>query len=201
MAEGGDVHPGSWIGDSVEEYKKLPTWGKIAIPLVLVAVVAFAIYKKNQAAAGTTANSAAAGSLAGSTAAGMSGASNTAGLGTVPTSSSGNVPIIPPGYTGIFDNLGNLIGWQMPTSTTPAPTSPSPTPTKPSPTPTTGGATPPSTKPTPKLSTYTVVRGDSLSGIAARLHTPGGWQTLYANNRSVVGSNPNLIYAGQVLKV
>jgi LysM repeat protein len=46
--------------------------------------------------------------------------------------------------------------------------------------------------------TYTVQRGDSLSKIAQRLGIP--WQTLYNWNKSVVGNNPNLIYAGQVLR-
>lgn len=45
---------------------------------------------------------------------------------------------------------------------------------------------------------YTVQRGDSLSKIAQRLGIP--WQTLYEWNRDVVGGNPNLIFAGQVLR-
>lgn len=49
--------------------------------------------------------------------------------------------------------------------------------------------------------TYTVVAGDTLSGIAARFGM--SWQALYdfGNNRAVVGSNPDLIYPGQVLDV
>lgn len=47
--------------------------------------------------------------------------------------------------------------------------------------------------------TYTVKSGDSLSAIAGRYGM--SWQTLYANNKTVVGSNPNLIKPGQVLKV
>ena len=49
--------------------------------------------------------------------------------------------------------------------------------------------------------TYTVVRGDSLSAIAARYGHPGGWPALYQLNRAVVGSNPNLIRPGQRLTV
>lgn len=64
----------------------------------------------------------------------------------------------------------------------PAPTLPKPTP---SPQPVGNG-------------TYTVQSGDTLSGIASRLNTPGGWQALAAANGIV---NPNLIYPGQVLKV
>lgn len=48
---------------------------------------------------------------------------------------------------------------------------------------------------------YTVKPGDTLSKIAAAHHILGGWQRLYAENRSVVGGNPNLIYVGQHLQV
>ncbi|MER5177400.1 transglycosylase family protein [Streptomyces sp. NPDC002896] len=46
---------------------------------------------------------------------------------------------------------------------------------------------------------YTVVRGDTLSGIAQARHVRGGWQRLYAANRRAVGSDPNLIIPGQRL--
>ena len=45
---------------------------------------------------------------------------------------------------------------------------------------------------------YTVRSGDTLSKIATKLHTPGGWQRLADANASTV-SNPNLIYPGQKL--
>lgn len=45
---------------------------------------------------------------------------------------------------------------------------------------------------------YTVVSGDTLSGIAQR-EGISDWHTLYQENLSVVGSNPDLIYPGQVL--
>lgn len=48
---------------------------------------------------------------------------------------------------------------------------------------------------------YTVKNGDTLSGIAAKLKYPGGWQALYAKNKSVIGSNPNLIKPGEVLSL
>ncbi|MGW2590174.1 transglycosylase family protein [Streptomyces sp. NPDC001515] len=48
---------------------------------------------------------------------------------------------------------------------------------------------------------YTVARGDSLSGIAAERHVTGGWQRLYADNRSVVGDDPDLIFPGQRLSI
>ena len=46
---------------------------------------------------------------------------------------------------------------------------------------------------------YTVVKGDTLSGIAAKYGTT--WQKLYEKNKSVIGSNPNIIRVGQVLTI
>lgn len=48
---------------------------------------------------------------------------------------------------------------------------------------------------------YTVVRGDTLSGIADDRHVRGGWRQLYAANRTVVGDDPDLILPGQRLSV
>lgn len=46
---------------------------------------------------------------------------------------------------------------------------------------------------------YTVVPGDTLSGIG---QTYGiDWHKIYETNKSVIGSDPNLIYPGQKLKV
>jgi cell wall-associated NlpC family hydrolase/LysM repeat protein len=46
---------------------------------------------------------------------------------------------------------------------------------------------------------YKVVSGDYLSAIAMEHNVKGGWPALYAANASVVGSNPDLIFPGQVL--
>jgi LysM repeat protein len=46
---------------------------------------------------------------------------------------------------------------------------------------------------------YTVVRGDSLSGIADAQKVRGGWRGLYAANRKTVGADPDLILPGQRL--
>ncbi|MGW2865718.1 transglycosylase family protein [Streptomyces sp. NPDC001205] len=46
---------------------------------------------------------------------------------------------------------------------------------------------------------YTVVHGDSLSKIAERERVQGGWPKLYADNRAVVGANPDLIRPGEHL--
>ncbi|MFI9155089.1 transglycosylase family protein [Streptomyces sp. NPDC053367] len=48
---------------------------------------------------------------------------------------------------------------------------------------------------------YTVVRGDTLSGIADREEVRGGWQGLYAANRTTIGSDPDLIIPGQRLSL
>jgi nucleoid-associated protein YgaU len=48
---------------------------------------------------------------------------------------------------------------------------------------------------------YVVRSGDTLSSIAGRHRLPGGWQALYALNRSVVGKNPNLIQVGEHLRL
>jgi LysM repeat protein len=53
--------------------------------------------------------------------------------------------------------------------------------------------------PAVRAATWTVRPGDTLSAIAAGLRVPGGWQALYAANRSAIGPNPNLIRAGTVL--
>ncbi|MEU8590849.1 transglycosylase family protein [Streptomyces sp. NPDC048664] len=48
---------------------------------------------------------------------------------------------------------------------------------------------------------YTVVRGDTLSGIADTHRVQGGWRGLYAANRSTVGVDPDLILPGQRLEL
>lgn len=53
----------------------------------------------------------------------------------------------------------------------------------------------------PQSVTYTVVKGDTLWGIASRLLGSGTkWSSIYEANRSTV-ANPNLIYVGQVLEI
>lgn len=48
------------------------------------------------------------------------------------------------------------------------------------------------------MAVYIVQRGETLSGIAKKLGIPN-WRTLYEQNKSVIGSNPNLIRPGQQL--
>lgn len=50
--------------------------------------------------------------------------------------------------------------------------------------------------------TYTVKKGDCLWNIAKKFYGKGSKYTLIYNaNKKVIGSNPNLIYPGQVLKI
>jgi LysM repeat protein len=48
---------------------------------------------------------------------------------------------------------------------------------------------------------YAVGPGDTLSGIATALGTPGGWPALYAANRRAIGPNPDAIRSGTVLEI
>jgi LysM repeat protein len=48
---------------------------------------------------------------------------------------------------------------------------------------------------------YTVAAGDTLAGIAAMFAVRGGWPALYAANRRVIGSDPDVIRPGTVLTV
>ncbi|MFE6288313.1 transglycosylase family protein [Streptomyces sp. NPDC057877] len=52
-----------------------------------------------------------------------------------------------------------------------------------------------------KAEMYTVVRGDTLSGIADDQRVQGGWQRLYAANRQAIGADPDLILPGQRLSL
>ncbi|MEU6553750.1 transglycosylase family protein [Streptomyces sp. NPDC046915] len=52
-----------------------------------------------------------------------------------------------------------------------------------------------------KAEMYTVVHGDTLSQIAADEQVRGGWQRLYAGNRTTIGSDPDLIIPGQRLSL
>ncbi|WP_406005555.1 transglycosylase family protein [Streptomyces sp. NBC_00637] len=48
---------------------------------------------------------------------------------------------------------------------------------------------------------YTVVRGDTLSGIADAEEVKGGWRGLYTANRTTIGDDPDLILPGQRLSL
>jgi LysM repeat protein len=61
------------------------------------------------------------------------------------------------------------------------------------------GGTPAAAPQATAPNTVTVAPGDTLARIGTRQGE--SWQQLYADNRAVVGSDPNLIYPGQVLAV
>ncbi|WP_217145590.1 transglycosylase family protein [Streptomyces sp. AC627_RSS907] len=48
---------------------------------------------------------------------------------------------------------------------------------------------------------YTVISGDTLSGIADSQQVRGGWQRLYDANRAEIGADPDLILPGQRLSL
>jgi nucleoid-associated protein YgaU len=54
------------------------------------------------------------------------------------------------------------------------------------------------------LAEYTVASGDTLSGIADRFYksaTREKWMKIYEANKDMIGPNPGMIKAGQVLKI
>jgi nucleoid-associated protein YgaU len=48
---------------------------------------------------------------------------------------------------------------------------------------------------------HTVQPGDTLGSIARRFAVKGGWQALYAANRSLIGADPNRIVVGTMLRI
>lgn len=150
MVEEKSVHPGSWLGDSVEEFKNLPPWGKAAA-IGVVGMVAFLGYRAYASSRSSTTS----GTTAGTTGTGgtlslpqVAGGQDISGGGAqspfaqVPSGPTANsVPVLPAGLQPIFDGVGNLIGWQPSTpsasvtsvgSGTPTPTT-TPTPSSPVP--------------------------------------------------------------------
>lgn len=59
-----------------------------------------------------------------------------------------------------------------------------------------------SVKSTPKSKKYTVQKGDNLNKIARKMYGDASkWKKIYDANKSVIGKNPNIIYAGQVFNI
>ena len=57
-------------------------------------------------------------------------------------------------------------------------------------------------QPVPAMATHSVVRGDTLSGIALKHYRDGRkWPLIYAANAATIGSSPNLIKVGQTLRI
>jgi LysM repeat protein len=89
--------------------------------------------------------------------------------------------------------------WFFPMDTQGAPMPPAPKPPTPAQKPP-AAPTPSAPKP-PVTASYTVQSGDTLSGIAQRtLGDAARWREIYDANRDQI-SNPNLIYAGMVLRI
>lgn len=99
MAETNIHTNGSFVGDSIDEFKKLPMWGKIAAVGVLV-IVAYLAYRA-RASAGTSAQSAAAGT-AGTPSSGSQS----------PFPMVGSVPLLPSNVNPLYDTSGGLVGYQ-----------------------------------------------------------------------------------------
>ena len=64
-----------------------------------------------------------------------------------------------------------------------------------------GSSARPVGNPPPKPKTHTVLSGDNLSKIARKYYGNPDWKKIYNANIDVIGKNPNIIYAGQVLKI
>ena len=96
------------LGDTLDEFKQAKPPEKVFIIGGAAAVVAIMLYVHSKGSAATPAQ--------GATGAATPGAGMGGGIQTVPTASGGQVPILPPGLTPIFDSLGNLIGYQPTTS-------------------------------------------------------------------------------------
>jgi nucleoid-associated protein YgaU len=60
----------------------------------------------------------------------------------------------------------------------------------------------PAAEPSPYLAEHTVVSGDNLSYISKQYYgTPNHYLKIYEANKDVIGGNPSVIRAGQVLKI
>jgi nucleoid-associated protein YgaU len=84
----------------------------------------------------------------------------------------------------------------------PAPAEPAPVEAEAAPAPAPEAETPKPAEPAPAPETYTVVGGDSLSGIAGRvLGDINRWREIYDLNKDAIGENPDLIFPGLALKL
>jgi hypothetical protein len=94
----------AFFQDAVEEFKKLPTGGKIAIGgiVVLVGYLGYRAYEAN-AASNAASQQASAADTSGTN----------SGYASVPGPGGSSIPILPSGLTPLFDANGNLIGWQQ----------------------------------------------------------------------------------------
>lgn len=106
MAETNIKTNGSFVGDSLDEFKKLPMWGKL-LAVGVLAVVAYLAWRARSS--GTSAQSAAGPAASGSQS---------------PFPMVNGVPLLPSGVNPIYDNQGNLQGYQPSPSPSPSPGAP-----------------------------------------------------------------------------
>src|SRR5271157_2955545 len=153
------VHPGSFIGDTIEEFKKLPTWGKV-LAVALGAVGAYVVYSS------ITGKSSSPQTVSSATPSGVSASGTTSSSPTAsqafPSVSSGDtsVPYIPNNVNPIYGPQGQLEAYQSAPSSTTATTPSSTTATTP-----TGylGLLGPNVAVNFKNSTYTNAQGQQVA--------------------------------------
>lgn len=106
-----EIHPGSFVGDTVEEFKKLPLWGKVVVGAIGLVVV-YLLYKKFTSGGGT------------STSGTQPAMSPSGAQSPFPTVQSGgsSVPVIPSGVNPVYDQSGGLTAFQTAAPSAPAPT-------------------------------------------------------------------------------
>lgn len=156
-----------------------PVWGWLLIGVAGVGVGYFIIKRQQGIPTGTQASDTTAGTVAADST-GLQPSNGVVGPGDpfpqVPVGQ-GTVPVIPPGYHGVYDSNGNLVAWE-PDQPTP-PTSPQqqslihlgPTGVK----------------------HYTVMQGETLSSIAAKFGLQS-WNSIYAipvNQKTLNAQNNN----------
>lgn len=175
------------LADTIEEVQKLPPAGKLAVGVGGAALVV-ALYLHGKHVNGASGGSA-------------------GGIGLSPSTDYGAFGVVPGGPPSSSVTSGAPPGGTVPhpVDMTPdhgsaaPPLPPKTTTTSTPPKTTSSGPTRPAGYSGPQ--SYTVKSGDYLSAIASRYGVPGGWQAIYNLNRGVIGSNPNLIYPGQVLRL
>lgn len=101
-----DVHPGSFVGDTVEEFKKLPPWGKGAL-VVFVIIAGYLVFKSRNNP----------GNITGATT-GTSTANNTGQQS--PFGSVNGLPLLPSNVNPLYNPSSGVIeGFQQQGQTTP----------------------------------------------------------------------------------